>query len=415
MASQSKVKLLKQVQVEREGRGTVWVLAPVLFDARGRVRDVVRVSGKEERHSEGTYFLEWWHQNKRKRQAVGGDIMQAVNAMKQKQAELGAVKVGLEVNGNNGHAPVANGDRVSISVAVDKYLDYIKHHRKPSTFVSYRPMLNAFAESCTKSYVDEITREDIMHFKTKLVRDGREPKTISNHLVAILGFLKQNSKTKLLKEGDWPKKTDELPEYFEQEELQAFFKACDPEESMRFFFFLNTGFREKEAMYTTWRDVDFKYNTVKVTSKKHWGFTPKNYEEREVPVAQVLIDKLSEYRPEGANLDALIFTNGAGNQDVETLEKLKAVAHRAGLNGGHCKTRFGNRCSDGPYCGHWFLHKFRATFATKHLHDGIDLRTLQAWLGHKNLETTARYLRGLKPSKALQQKLNNGTLATLGV
>lgn len=47
------------------------------------------------------------------------------------------------------------------------------------------------------------------------------------------------------------------------------------------------------------------------------------------------------------------------------LEKLKAVGYRAKLNCGHCVVKHKledgtvkiNRCSDGPYCTRWFLHK----------------------------------------------------------
>ena len=55
----------------------------------------------------------------------------------------------------------------------------------------------------------------------------------------------------------------------------------------------------------------------------------------------------------------------------------------------------------GRYC----LYKFRTTFATMHLAAGVDLRTLQAWLGHTNLESTIRYL---KPARGeeVREKVN---------
>jgi site-specific recombinase XerD len=37
-------------------------------------------------------------------------------------------------------------------------------------------------------------------------------------------------------------------------------------------------------------------------------------------------------------------------------------------------------------------HKFRATFATTLLQGSMDLKTVQKLLGHKNLESTMRYL-----------------------
>ena len=47
----------------------------------------------------------------------------------------------------------------------------------------------------------------------------------------------------------------------------------------------------------------------------------------------------------------------------------------------------------------FWLHKFRATFATWSLWAGVDLRTVQLWLGHSDIESTMRYL---KPSRSPQ-------------
>ena len=47
------------------------------------------------------------------------------------------------------------------------------------------------------------------------------------------------------------------------------------------------------------------------------------------------------------------------------------------------------------------LHKFRATLATRCLWAGVDLRTVQQWLGHADMESTMRYL---KPSRSQQTR-----------
>lgn len=49
-------------------------------------------------------------------------------------------------------------------------------------------------------------------------------------------------------------------------------------------------------------------------------------------------------------------------------------------------------CKTDPVCEHIFLHRLRKTCATRWQEHGVPIRTIQAWLGHKNLETTMLYL-----------------------
>jgi integrase/recombinase XerD len=196
------------------------------------------------------------------------------------------------------------------------------------------------------------------------------------------------------------------------------FDACTPTEEARFKFYLMSGFRDAEGRFVTWRDVDFKHMAVRVTAKPHWGFRPKNWEEREVPVPEKLIEMLQDFRPKNATADDPLFPSATGRPDGAMLEKLKAVAYRGKLNCKHCvvshKLENGdikiNRCSAGAYCGRWFLHKFRHTYATRHLQDGIDIRTLQQWMGHRDIASTMVYLKGVRNSD-VQARINKGSLA----
>jgi integrase len=49
-------------------------------------------------------------------------------------------------------------------------------------------------------------------------------------------------------------------------------------------------------------------------------------------------------------------------------------------------------CKTNPVCQQWTLHRFRKTCATRWHENGIPVRTIQKWLGHKKLETTVKYL-----------------------
>jgi integrase len=54
--------------------------------------------------------------------------------------------------------------------------------------------------------------------------------------------------------------------------------------------------------------------------------------------------------------------------------------------------------------------RVRHTYATRHLQDGIDIRTLQQWMGHRDIASTMVYLKGVR-NRDIQARLNKGSLA----
>jgi integrase len=231
-------------------------------------------------------------------------------------------------------------------------------------------------------YVDEVDRRDLIKFAAFL-RDEKEqaPQTCSNKFRYVVQFLKSSGiqtsgKGGLLQKGDWPSFTEEEPEIYEQEDLDALFAACDDEERLLYQFFLMTGMRDQEVMHAYWSDVIFAAKTVRVTHKPDRSWTPKAYKEREIPVPDVLIDSLKAWKKQSNKGCNLVFPTAGCKPDTHFLERLKTIAERAGLD----REKF-------------WLHKFRATFATRHLWNGVDLRTVQNWMGHTDLASTMRYLK----------------------
>src|SRR6266513_4073010 len=93
-----------------------------------------------------------------------------------------------------------------------------------------------------------------------------------------------------------PRYTEEEPETYEDAELDKLFEACDSEERLWFEFFLMTGMREQEVMYTYWSDINFAKCTVKVSHKPDRDWTPKAYKESEIPVPESLIASLKRLK-----------------------------------------------------------------------------------------------------------------------
>ena len=366
------VNLTKRVQTPQGVR-----FCPVVLAKNGRVKpDWVLVNGNQERHEEGAYYIEWRNGAKRVRLSVGKDAADAEAKRQHKEAELNAV--------NNGVAVVSNDPkemRRSLSVAIIEYLSDVKLTKKPKTLAAYTTALSYFQESCTKIYLDEIERRDLLKFAAFL-RDEKEqaPRSVWNKFLNVVSFLKAEAvqtsgKDGLLKKGDWPEFTEEDVEVYEQEELDAFFKACNEEERVRYEFFLYTGMRDQEVMHVYWKDITFQAGTVRVSHKPDRGWTPKAYKERTIPVPDKLIESLRAWKKQADKSCDLVFPTAGCQPNTHFLEFLKAIAERAGLNRDD-----------------FWLHKFRACFATRALRKGTDLRTVQDWMGHKDLESTMRYL-----------------------
>ena len=243
---------------------------------------------------------------------------------------------------------------------------------------------------------------------------GNEARTVFNRMGIVLQLLKLHGIEKLLTKRDKPKFVKNVREMYQPEDLAALFKACMEDEKVLYLFFLLTGERDKEVRHTAWPDVDFVRSCVRVTAKKQLGFKPKDKEEREIPVPSSLLSALREYRARqsGPNPHNLLFPTRGGKPDKKFENKLKRIANRAGLNCGHCLSKHGNKCAEGPHCGRWFLHKFRHTYATTCLESGVSIRTLQEWLGHSDLASTMIYLKYVR-RKDIQQLVDNSEMAAL--
>jgi integrase len=385
-----------------------WRLAPVV-EKNGRiVRDQVKVAGRVERHPEGKYFIEWYQEGRRRRRSVDS-FEEVTDTARRKSIELNALKNGII---EQIAEPNPREDRLTIGRAIDEYLEFTKAHRKHRTYLTYRYTLDTLLrESYRKPFVDQVTRQDIVEFMTHCYKRGLGKRTVYDKLVVVLQLFKRHGKTRLLEANDWPDYVDAIRPIYEAEELEAMFKVATDREATLVKFLLGSGFRDQEIRYLLWRDIDFKSHTVRVTAKPQWSFTPKNWEERAVPIPTGLLERLRKLKTErDAAPTQLVFPNSRGNPDSEMDTIIKKVAERAKLNCGHCTTEHGNKCSKGPYCKNFFLHKFRHTFATEHLRHGVDIRTLQTWMGHRDIKSTMVYLKGVQSKDALA-KVNAGALA----
>ena len=412
-----RVNIIKYVK--HDGR---WRFAPAAKRPNGNIHwDHVLIDGVPKSHPEGKYFIEWREGGIRRRKSVGSIPSEVLGEAQRQRALLDAKAAGIEVAAPDARPATR---QLLVSDAADRYLRDVKMNKSRSTFSHYNHCLGLFKQSLTKAAVDAIDRDDIMDFQAYLYKLGLSARTVKHKTIIVTSFLKTLGVRGLLGKSDWPSYTEEDPEIYTPEDLRKFFSACTPDEFLLFQFFLHSGFRDAEVRHALWTDLDFLHGTVKVTRKeanksRTWKFDPKGKRTREVPLPDVLLKLLQEAK-EVSN-SRLIFPSKphwkapnarpGGKPSDEFLERCKAIAYRAGLNCGDCENSAGEICAVAPCCEQYFLHKFRATFATMHLQSGVDILTVSTWLGHKDVKTTMRYLTSARGAD-VRKKVNAGLLVS---
>ena len=257
------------------------------------------------------------------------------------------------------------------------------------------------------------------------LRKTNVAKTIRWKVTILTGELKRHGAVVEVSKRDLPRSTTRERSVYRPEILEKLFAACTPEEHLVYQHFLLTGMREQEVANFSESGIDAKRCTVRVVSRPELGFEPKSYEERSIRVPRRHIEQLMAHCATHANSAGLVFATQCakgrpqtgGQRDKKLLLKLKALAHRAGLNCGRCKATMHNKpvtCATHPVCKQFGLHKFRHTFATMMLRDGCDLPSLQRMMGHKDLETTSIYLHALEADQ-MEELVESSSLSRIGV
>lgn len=290
-------------------------------------------------------------------------------------------------------APV--GERLCLEELGERYVrDLERLGRKRSTLTAVRSALDVrlvpfFGDKGLDSYKDK----DVQRFVTLLEGDGLSNKTIRNY-VGVLSSLLRYAQRRKLASGN-PCDRVELPakaiydsdiRFLDPVDVEALVRSAvsGPYGSIDRALYMTaamTGLRQGELLALRWRDVDWGAQRVRVRQKYVLGEfgTPKSRRsERSVPMADAVggeLDRLYRSGDEPAD-DALVFA------DPHTGEPLQR---------GALMRRY-RRALKAAKLDHTLrFHDLRHTFGTRMAASGVSMRTLQEYMGHRDIQTTQIY------------------------
>ena len=269
--------------------------------------------------------------------------------------------------------------------AAAEYLRYIEQDRgrKPSTIQGYRSALNthllpAFGSMALEDVTTKAIERWIGGFQGS-------PRMKNKLLIELHGILRRARKVWGLKENaaaeveKVPQRSSGDIEVFSPEEVWALVRVAATEQDAALYLTAAfTGLRMGELLALRWRDVDFSGSVVRVRASYYNGAltTPKSGKVRAVPLAPDVAEALAKLgqREEWIDQDDLVFSSDLGTfLDGSALRRrYKKALCAAGLR----SLRF---------------HDLRHTFGTRMIAHA-DIRRVQEWMGHADIQTTMRYL-----------------------
>ena len=313
---------------------------------------------------------------------------EALTMQKAANVRLYANQNGIEIPGRpSNETPTF---RTKIANAVTSYFqNLIAQGKDPKTIRTYRVAVDGFVASCSKTYIDEIGKQDLFDYMTWLRRrptkkrkHSNPDRTYNNKLSHTVIFLKAFGKERLLKKSEYPAYEEKTVSAHTDSELTTLYSQPDENERFLLDFFLGAATRDLEAAHAEFSDL--KGNVLEIKRKPHLNWKPKQHHCRKITLSQSLVDFTR--RREKKSDSPLLFPNGDGLPNHHLLRDLQNLAKKAGAD------------------FHTELHKLRKTAATRWAMAGIPVHVIQRLLGHKSLETTQRYLADVDLSGDVMQK-----------
>lgn len=269
-----------------------------------------------------------------------------------------------------------------------KYIDYLQYEKNYSTYTitSYENDILEYFEYLEREGLDytEIQYSDLRFFLMYLKDEKKDTNSsVDRKLSALRGFYNFLASKKIVTNNAFLqlpglKKDKKLPRYFEYNELEELFNACDlrtplgQRDRLILEMLYATGTRVGELVNIKLSDIDFSRRLILILGKGN--------KEREVAYGDYCEEALDLYLSDGykklnnASVD-YVFLNNNG-------EKITERGVRYILNQIIKKTSLNKSISP---------HVLRHTFATHLLNEGCDLLSVQKLLGHESISATQVY------------------------
>ncbi len=233
----------------------------------------------------------------------------------------------------------------------------------PMTIRTYSFFARKFLEKAGKK-ADELNEDDAKLYLGRMY-DSKAKNTIMLALAALKFFYSEILK-KDLSNIKIPKKERKLPEVLTKDEVKKLIESADNKKSQLMIKMLySSGLRVSEL-------VNLKVEDMNLSEKTGWVRSGKGSKDRIFSISEALAKELQEYI-EARKENKYCFSK---EKPLTTRNVQKIISYT--------KNKAGMSKKVTP-------HTLRHSFATHLLENGVDIRLIQAMLGHASISTTQIY------------------------
>jgi integrase/recombinase XerD len=204
---------------------------------------------------------------------------------------------------------------------------------------------------------------------------GQSSQTINLHLQAIKYFYREVMKSKTEIDIKFAKTASKLPVVLSRKEIERMIDSIkNPKHKLLIALSYGAGLRVSEAINLKIKDVNLEELTIHIKGAK-------GDKDRISIFSEKLISQFKEVTS-SENVNNYVFeSNRGGKLDQRSAQKI-----------------FENAKNNAKITKDATFHSLRHSFATHLLENGVDVRYVQALLGHRNIRTTQLYTRVTNPA-----------------
>ncbi len=351
------------------------------------------------------YYGQWWITPTQKASRRLGPVRQlgGKHGLTEKMAEAALRKLIVETPPPKERD---DGGGIRVPEAGKRYLTHLRRAgRKKSTLTAVESCLRVWAAPYLAGPLDRVTYDDIEALVARMEDRGLAPKSIANYIGTISALFAYGMRRRV----EWvlsnPCDGVELPavpendeiRFLGREEVEALIRhvpAAMPQPRGRrepvpnayadldrvlYRVAAMTGLREGELIALQWQDVDWAAAKIRVRRNyvlDEMGTPKSRRSSRAVPMGLEVQKALAAWQPLDCDEDDLVFADPItagplGKAGI--LRRMRWALKAAGLKPEHV------------------FHDLRHTFGTRMAATGVPMRTLQEFMGHRDVQTTMRY------------------------